>query len=102
MNPLERYLNAARIRAHRRFKSWLLPLASTVRCERCGQPLGTAFPVLAGGRLYLYGIEDIGVRVEWSSKRTLRFTHEAEDLCRRDRGASFQSFSALGAHGKSA
>jgi hypothetical protein len=102
MKPLDRYLNSARIRARRRFKAWLLPLAPTVSCDRCGQPLGTAFPVLAGGRLYLYGIEDIGVRVEWSSKRTLRFTHEARDLCRSDRGASFQSFSALGARGKSA
>ena len=102
MNLLERYLSAARIRARRRFKAWLLPLAPAVRCDRCGEPLGTAFPVLAGGRLYLYGIEDIGVSVEWSSKRTLRFTHEAKDLCRRDRGASFQSISTLGARGKSA
>ena len=102
MNLLERYLSAARIRARRRFKAWLLPLAPTVRCERCGQPLGSAFPVLAGGRLYLYGIEDIGVSVEWSSKRTLRFTHEAKELCRRDRGAPFQSFSTLGARGESA
>jgi hypothetical protein len=102
MYLFERYLSAARARARRLFKTWLLHLAPTVTCERCGQPLGAAFPVLAGGRLYLYGIEDIGVTVEWSSKRTLRFTHEAKDLCRRDRGASFRSFSTLGARGESA
>jgi hypothetical protein len=102
MYPLERYLSAALGRARRLFKSWLLHFAPTVRCERCGEPLGAAFPVLAGGRLYLYGIEDIGVTVEWSSKRTLRFTHEAKDLCRRDRGTSFRSFSTLGARSESA
>lgn len=102
MHLLEQYLSAARVRARRACKRSLLHLAPAVRCERCGQPLGAAFPVLAGGRLYLFGIEDIGVSVEWTSKRTLRFAHEAKDLCRRDRGASFQSFSTLGARGKSA
>ena len=102
MHLLQRYLTSARIRARRVCKRWLLRFAPAVRCQQCGQPLGAAFPVLAGGRLYLYGLEDIGVRVEWSSKRTLRFTHEARELCRRDPGASFQSFSTLGARGKSA
>jgi hypothetical protein len=102
MHPLERYLSAARSRTRRFLKPRLLQLAPTVRCERCGEPLGAAFPVLAGGRLHLFGIEDIGVRVEWSSKRTLRFTHEAKDLCRRDHDASFRSFSTLGARSESA
>jgi hypothetical protein len=97
-----RYLTAARDRARRLIKSRLLRFAPTIVCERCGRPLGSAFPVLAGGRLYLFGIEDVGVNIEWSSKRTLRFTHEARDLCARGTEEPFRSFSTLGSSGDGA
>jgi len=62
----------------------LLRLAPAVRCERCGEVLFRALPVLSGGRLRLYGAERAVVRVAFSSRRTLVFRHEAADACRRE------------------
>jgi hypothetical protein len=70
-------------RARRMVKRLLLLGAPVISCERCGRPLFSAYPVIANGRLLLYGAEDITVKLEWSSKRTLRFRHESLHLCRR-------------------
>lgn len=78
-----RVVAAARNRARRAIKRGLLNRAPVITCERCGRPLFSAFPVITDGRLCLFGAEEITVQVEWSSKRTLRFRHEALDLCRR-------------------
>lgn len=75
--------SAARNRARRIIKRCLLRYAPVITCERCGRPLFSAFPVIASGRLYLFGAEEITAQAEWSSTRTLRFRHEALDLCRR-------------------
>jgi hypothetical protein len=83
MTSVRRYLSAGRDRAQLVIKRRLLRLAPVVTCERCGRPLFSAFPVIAAGRLYLYGAEETTVQLQWSSKRTLRFRHEALDLCRR-------------------
>ncbi len=69
-------------RARRLVKRLLLVGAPVITCERCGRPLFSAYPVIANGRLFLYGAEDITVKLEWSSKRTLRFRHESLHLCR--------------------
>jgi hypothetical protein len=68
----------------RRLAHALLRVAPAVRCERCGEELFRALPVLSGGRLRLYGAERALVRVAFSSRRTLVFRHEAIDACRRD------------------
>ena len=68
----------------RRLGRALLRLAPTVRCDRCGEPLFTAIPVLRDGRVTLYGAERAIVRVTFSSRRTLAFRHEAADACARD------------------
>ena len=83
MKRVRVYLTAARDRGRRIIKRLLLRAAPVVTCERCGRPLFRAFPVISAGRLYLFGAEEITVQIEWSSKRTLRFRHEALDLCRR-------------------
>ena len=70
-------------RARRLAKQVLLRHAPVISCERCGRPLFSVYPVVVDGRLLLYGAEDVTVSVEWSSKRTLRFRHEALHLCRR-------------------
>ncbi len=69
-------------RARRLVKRLLLLGAPVITCERCGRPLFSAYPVIENGRLLLYGAEDITVKLEWSSKRTLRFRHESLHLCR--------------------
>ena len=68
----------------RRIGRRLLALAPEIRCERCGQPLFRAVPVVRGGRLRLYGAERAIVRVAFSSRHTLVFRHEALDACTRD------------------
>lgn len=83
MTSLRRYLYGGRNRVRRWIKRWLLRYAPEITCERCGRPLFRAFPVIANGRLYLYGAEEITVHSEWSSKRTLRFRHDSLHLCRR-------------------
>jgi hypothetical protein len=65
-------------------KNRLLRLAPTIRCERCGQPLFKAIPVVRDGRLRLYGAERAIVRVAFSSRNTLVFRHEALDACKRE------------------
>jgi hypothetical protein len=84
MTSITRYLSAARNRSRRTIKRWLLRRAPVITCERCGRPLFSAFPVITSGRLHLLGAEEVTVRSEWSSKRTLRFRHEALDLCRHE------------------
>lgn len=68
----------------RRVGRALLRRAPVVRCARCGKPLFRAVPVIAGGRLRLYGAERSVVRVEWTSRHTLAFRHEAADACARE------------------
>jgi hypothetical protein len=82
MSSVSHHVVAARNRVRRLIKRVLLKRAPVITCERCGRPLFSAFPVIAAGRLYLFGAEDITVQLEWSSKRTLRFRHEALALCR--------------------
>jgi hypothetical protein len=84
MTLVSRYVRAGTDRARRSVKSRFLRFAPIITCERCGRPLFSTFPVIAGGRLHLFGAEGITVEVQWSSKRTLRFRHEALDRCRRD------------------
>ena len=62
----------------------LLRLAPVVRCARCGRPLFSVVPVVRGGRLRLYGAERAVVRVEWTSRNTRAFRHEAADACERE------------------
>jgi hypothetical protein len=69
-------------RARRLVKRLVLAGAPVITCDRCGRRLFSAYPVIANGRLSLYGAEDITVKLEWSSKRTLRFRHESLHLCR--------------------
>ena len=61
----------------------LLRRAPVIRCTRCGKPLFRAIPVVADGRVRLYGAETAVVRVEWTSRHTLAFRHEALDACER-------------------
>jgi hypothetical protein len=68
----------------RRLGSRLLERAPAIRCTRCGKPLFRAVPVVANGRLRLYGAERAVVRVEWTSRHTLAFRHEALDACERE------------------
>ena len=68
----------------RRLGERLLRAAPAVRCERCGEVLFRTVPVVSRGRLTLYGAERVGVRVAFSSRRTLVFRHEAADACRRE------------------
>jgi hypothetical protein len=68
----------------RRLGRALLRLAPVVRCSRCGRPLFRAVPVVSDGRVRLYGAERAVVRVEWTSRHTLAFRHEAADACDRD------------------
>ncbi len=72
----------------------LVRLAPAVRCERCGEPLFRAIPVLTGGRLRLYGAEQAIVRVTFSSRRTLAFRHEALDACAREIELPYQRLGA--------
>ena len=67
----------------RRLGRKLLRFAPEVRCSRCGRPLFRAIPVVSGGRVRLYGAETAVVRVEWTSRHTLAFRHEALDACER-------------------
>lgn len=68
----------------RRLGRALLRVAPAIRCERCGEPLFRALPVLVDGRVRLYGAERAIVRVTFSSRRTLAFRHEALDACARE------------------
>ena len=68
----------------RRLGRRLLRFAPVVRCSRCGRPLFRAIPVVANGRVRLYGAETSVVRVEWTSRHTLAFRHEALDACDRE------------------
>jgi hypothetical protein len=101
MSSLRRYVSAARNRARRLIKRSLLHFAPVVTCERCGRPLFSGFPVIGAGRLHVFGAEEITVQVEWSSRRTLRFRHEALDLCRRG-DETLLSLGELGNRGSSA
>src|SRR5690242_8552218 len=98
MQLIHRYALAARDRARRGMKKRLLRFAPTIRCERCGEPLFKAYPVVEGGSLHLFGAEEITVSAHWSSKRTLRFRHEGLDLCARDERPPFKHVNELGRH----
>ena len=96
MQFVRRYVSPGRSRARGLVKSQLLKLAPKITCERCGAPLFTVFPAIANGRLYLFGAEESSVHVEWSSKRTLRFRHEALDRCVPEPGVTLIPRESLG------
>lgn len=56
-------------------------LGRKVACSRCGKIIGRVFPVLRRGRLEVWGLDAMLVRVEFHDRNVLRFSHVLAENC---------------------
>lgn len=67
--------------AHRLYRGLLRVVGSPVRCDVCGKQLGRVFAFTFRGRVFVLGIEESVVRVDFTARNELCFAHLSKRAC---------------------